>query len=825
MEGFSAPRNHHVGVWAGLALFVVVAGLVIWSPSFLPWTSGDVYTGGPYTYDRTKLPMDAPPYPFSTVLDARDAVAPPPFEVKAPEGAPNVVIVLIDDMGFGHSSAFGGSIPMPFAEKLAAEGLRYNEFHTTALCSPTRTALQTGRNHHTGNNGSIAETATGFPGNNGLRPYSVAPLADILRLNGYNTAAFGKFHEVAAWETSQSGPYDRWPTGSGFEKFYGFLGGETNQWSPLLHDGTSLVEPPSTDEYHLNTDLADKAIAWVQSQRTLTPDKPFMMYFATGATHAPHQVPAEWSDKFKGKFDSGWDAYRAQILEQQKKLGVVPPDTVLAAKPEAIRDWDALTADEKRLYARQMEIFAGFLAYTDFEIGRVAQAIEDAGAKDNTIFMYILGDNGASAEGTENGLLNEFTYFNGIRESFDDILARIDDLGGQKSNGHYASGWAVAGDVPFEWTKQVASSYGGTRNGFIVRWPKGITEQGGIRGQWHHVVDVAQTVLEAAGLPEPTEVHGVAQTPMEGVSMLYSFNDPNAVDRHETQYFEIFGNRAIYDKGWLAGTVHTYPWSSEPRNTLADDVWELYDTKKDFSLANDLASQMPDKLEEMKDLFDEQATKYHIYPLDDRREERFDAKIAGRPDLIGDRTSLTVYEGMKGMMDNIFISVRNRDSSVTAELETDGKADGVVIAQGGRFGGWSLYLEDGKPRFHYNWLGIEQFSITSSEALPAGKVTLEYQFTYDGPGMGKSGTGKLLINGRVVGEGRIGKTVPIIFGEAAGVGEDAETPVTEAYTSHDSAFTGDIARVTIDVGPLQLSEADYSEYTRLALAYQASGCQ
>ncbi|MGE0473648.1 MAG: arylsulfatase, partial [Nitrospirales bacterium] len=506
--------------------------------------------------DRTVLPIHEPSYPPITELDARQATAPPRFEVKAPKDAPNVVIVMIDDIGFGHASTFGGGIPMPVLERVAQSGLRYNMFHTTALCSPTRMALLTGRNHHTNNAGAIMEVATAFPGNTGVRPNSVAPLAEMLRLNGYSTAAFGKYHETAPWEVSVSGPYDRWPTHSGFDKFYGFLGGETNQWSPYIFDGTTKVEHPEDPDYHFTTDMTNQAIAWIRTQQALTPDKPFYAYFATGATHAPHHVPKEWIAKFKGKFDAGWDRYREETLARQINLGLVPAGTKLAPKPKDIKDWDALTPDEQKLFSRQMEVFAAFAAHTDHEIGRLEQAIEDLGEKNNTLFLYIVGDNGSSAEGGMVGMSNELTYFNGVHETVADMLKNIDKWGGPETFPHMAAGWAVAGNTPFTWTKQVASNYGGTRNPVVIQWPDRIKAKGEIRSQWHHIVDIAPTIMEAAGLPFPKSVNGTIQKPFEGVSMVYTFDDPNAKSRHTTQYFEIIGNRAIYHDGWLAGTVH-----------------------------------------------------------------------------------------------------------------------------------------------------------------------------------------------------------------------------------------------------------------------------
>jgi len=743
-------------------------------------------------------------------MDVRNVKPPPRFEVKAPAGAPNVLVVLIDDMGFGQSSAFGGSINMPTAERLANNGLKYNQFHTTALSSPTRAALLTGRNHHTNNTGSIMETATAFPGNTGQRPESVAPLAMMLRYNGYATAAFGKNHETAAWEVSPSGPTDRWPTRNGFDKFYGFMGGETNQWSPLIYDGMTKVEVPKDQNYHFLTDMTNQSIKWMQSVKALTPDKPFFIYFAPGATHAPHQVPMEWIARNKGKFDQGWDKLREETLKRQIKLGVVPAGTKLAPKPAAIKDWNKLNANEKKLFTRQMEVFAGFAEHTDYEVGRLIDAIEKMGQLDNTLVFYILGDNGASAEGGMNGMFNEMTYFNGVQEKVEDILKHYDELGGPTTYSHYAAGWAVAGDTPFTWTKQVAGSYGGTRNGMIVHWPKAVKSKGELRTQWHHVIDIAPTVLEAAGLPEPKVVNGIPQTPIEGVSMRYSFNDANAKDRHQTQYFEIFGSRAIYHDGWLAGTVHKAPWETKPRATLEKDIWELYDTRSDFSLANNLAKQNPARLDELQELFLKEAVKYNVLPIDDRVFERVNPAIAGRPDLMGGRTSLTVYDGMTGMSENVFINIKNRSHTITAEVTIpNGVAKGVIIAQAGRFGGWSLYFKDGKPTYTYNFLGLKRSDIAAMQAVPAGKATIRFDFAYDGGGLGKGGVGTIFVNDRKVAEGRIERTQPMIFSadEGTDVGEDGETPVAEDYgIPAPYYFTGKIDKITVEVKEMMKAE-------------------
>jgi arylsulfatase A-like enzyme len=772
----------------------------------------------PAALDRSVLPIPEPVYPHSTVLDARNATPPPRFEVKAPAGAPNVLIVLIDDMGFGQSAAFGGPIRMPTVEKLAEQGVRYNNFHTTALCSPTRTALLSGRNHHMNNMGGITEISTAFPGNTGVRPESVATLAMMLRYNGYATAAFGKSHETAVWEISPSGPTDRWPTRSGFDKFYGFMGGETNQWAPAIYDGMTRIETPPTPGYHFMTDMTNQAIDWMRYEKSLTPDKPFFIYFAPGATHAPHQVPKEWIGKYRGKFDQGWDKLREETLARQKVLGVVPADTKLAHKPAAIKEWDKLTEDEKRLFAREMEVFAGFGEYADTEIGRLVKAIEEMGQLDNTLIFYIVGDNGASAEGGMNGLFNEMTYFNGVQETVREVLKHYSELGGPLTYGHYAAGWAVAGDTPFTWTKQIASSYGGTRNGMVVHWPRGFKAKGELRSQWHHVIDVAPTVLEAAGLPAPKAVNGIAQLPIEGVSMLYTFGDAKARDRHLTQYFEILGNRAIYSDGWLAGTVHRAPWEPKPRATLENDRWELYDTRTDFSLANDLAAKYPEKLKEMQDLFLQEAVKYSVLPLDDRSLERLNAALVGRPDLLAGRTTLTVYPGMTGMSENVFINTKNRSHSITAEVRVpkDG-ARGVILAQAGRFGGWSLYMKGGKPAYTYNWLGFKRYTIAAREPVRAGKAAIRFEFAYDGGGVGKGGTGTLFVNGKKVAEGRIEQTQPFAFSadEGADVGEDGETPVVENYgIPAPYKFTGKIDKVTIDLKEMKAADREEADKAR-----------
>ena len=753
--------------------------------------------------DRTVLPVQEPKRPYYKELDARQVKPPAPFKVKAPAGAPNVVIVLIDDLGFGGPSTFGGPINTPTLDGLAQNGLRYNNFHTTALCSPTRAALKSGRNHHTVNMGFITEMATSFPGATGQIPNATAPLAEMLRLNGYSTGAFGKWHETAAWEVSVSGPFDRWPTHQGFDKFYGFIGGETNQWAPFLFDGVTQVELPEDPNYHFMTDMTDKARAWIKYQKALTPGKPAFVYFAPGATHAPHHVPKEWIARWKGKFDQGWDQLREETLARQIRMGIVPPGTRLAPKPQAIKDWDKLSEDEKRLFRRQAEVFAAFVEFTDHEVGRMLKAFDEVGEAENTLVFYIAGDNGTSGEGGENGLFNEYTYFNQVPEQVGDMLKRLDQWGGPETYPHMAAGWAVGFNAPFGWMKQIPSDFGGTRNGMVVYWPKGIKAKNGIRTQFGHVIDVAPTILQAAGLPEPRMVNGTPQIPMEGRSLMYSFENAKAREARHTQYFEIAGNRAIYHDGWFARTIHRAPWEPKPRRALQNDIWELYNTRSDFSLSQDLAKQNPKKLKELQALFLKEAAQYHVLPIDDRIFERLDAAAVGRPELMAGRSSLTLAEGMTGMMENAFLNVKNRSKTITAEVEVpQGGGHGTILGQGGRFGGWSLYVKNGVPAYDYNFLGLQRSSIAASRPLPAGKSTIRFEFAYDGGGPAKGGQGTLYVNGEPVAQGRIERTQPGMFSadETADVGIDLGTPVVESIGSEaKSRFTGKIPRVTIEV--------------------------
>ena len=762
-------------------------------------------------HSRAVLPIpDVRPTGLTT-YDAKDPETSfPPIEpLRPPGGAPNVLVILLDDVGFGASSAFGGPCKTPTAERLAGGGLRYNRFHTTALCAPTRQALLTGRNHHSVGMGSITETATSAPGNSSLRPNTMAPLATTLKLNGYSTAQFGKCHEVPVWQTSPMGPFDAWPTGGGgFEHFYGFIGGENNQWEPALYDGTTPIEPPATAEegYHLTEDLADRAISWIHQQKALMPDHPFFVYLAPGATHAPHHVPKEWPDKYRGQFDDGWDVQRERTFARQKELGVIAQDVELTKRHDEITAWDEMPDELKPVLAREMEVYAGFLEHTDHHVGRVIDALEELEILDDTIVYYIIGDNGASAEGTMNGAFNEMANFNGMAEleTPEFMLSKVDEFGSPSSYNHYSVGWAWAMDTPFQWTKQVASHWGGTRNGTIVHWPNGIEERGGLRTQFTHVIDVTPTILEAAGLPQPTMVNGVLQAPMEGTSMLYSFNDAAAPERHDLQYFEMFGNRGIYHRGWSAVTKHKTPWMiiDPDMGPFDDDTWELYDGEHDYSQANNLAADKPELLAKLQRLWLIEAAKYNVLPLDDRSGERFDPGLAGRPTLLRGNSQL-FFAGMGRLTENSVVSIKNKSFSVTAEIDVpETGADGVIIAQGGRFGGWALYVKDRRAKFTYNVLGIHEFPTVADEPIPAGKHQVRVEFAYDGGGPAKGGDVTLYYDGTEAGTGRVGATQPMIFSadETTDIGHETGTTVTPDYTAQSSRFTGKIHWVQIDLG-------------------------
>jgi arylsulfatase len=782
---------------------------------------------------RTMLPIPDRPRNALTTYDAKDPETSfPPIEpLLPPAGAPNVLVILLDDVGFGAASVFGGPCQTPTAERLAAGGLRFNRFHTTALCAPTRQALLTGRNHHSVAMGSITETATSAPGQSSVRPNTKAPLAMTLKLNGYSTAQFGKCHEVPVWQTSPMGPFDAWPTGGGgFESFYGFIGGENNQWDPALYEGTTPVEPPATPEegYHLTEDLTDRAVGWIRQQKALMPDKPFFVYFAPGATHAPHHVAPEWIEKYRGKFAHGWDVQREQTLARQKELGVVPPDTELTARHDLITAWDDMPDELKPVLEREMEAYAGFLEHTDVQVGRLVETLEDLGILDDTIVYYIVGDNGASAEGTMNGAFNEMANFNGMAEleTPEFMLSKMDEFGSPSSYNHYSVGWAWAMNAPFQWTKQVASHWGGTRNGTIVHWPNGIEEPGGVRSQFTHVIDLAPTILEAAGLPEPAMVNGVQQAPIEGTSMLYAFNEPDAPERHDLQYFEMFGNRGIYHRGWSAVTKHKTPWLivDPSMRSFEDDVWELYDgAGGDFSQARDLAAEQPERLAHLQRLWLIEAVKHDVLPLDDRSGERLNPDLAGRPSLIRG-TSQLFFPGMGRLSENSVVGIKNKSFSVTAEVDVpDGGAHGVIIAQGGRFGGWAVYAKDGHLTFVYNLLGIHEFATTATAPIPAGRHQVRMEFTYDGGGLAKGGDVALFHDGEQVGSGRVAATQAMIFSadETTDIGYESGTTVSQDYTAHGSRFNGKLHWVQLDTGDDDHDHfIDPQERLRVAMARQ-----
>ncbi|HET6728453.1 MAG TPA: arylsulfatase [Jiangellaceae bacterium] len=781
---------------------------------------------------RETLPIPETAHVGLTTYDAKDPDTsyPPIVPLRPPAGAPNVLVVLLDDVGFGASSTFGGPCNTPTFERLAADGLRYTRFHTTALCSPTRAALLSGRNHHSVGMGGITEIATSAPGYSSLRPKNKAPLAETLKLNGYSTGHFGKCHEVPVWETSPMGPFDRWPSpGNGFEHFYGFIGGETNQYAPAIYRDTVPVEPDRTPEegYHFTDDMTDRAIEWVRQQKALMPDKPFFVYYAPGATHAPHHVPTEWSDRYKGRFDDGWDALRERTFDRQKELGVVPADAELTARPAEIPAWEDMPDDLKPVLARQMEVYAGFMEHTDHHVGRLIDALAELEVLDDTLVFCMIGDNGASAEGDLHGCFNELINLNGAGalQTTEFMAARIDKFGTPEAYNHYAVGWAHAMDTPYQWTKQVASHWGGTRNGTVVHWPNGFSARGEVRHQFHHVIDVAPTVLEAAGLPAPSFVNGIQQAPLEGVSMVYSFDDAGATDRHTTQYFEMFVNRGIYHRGWTAVTRHSTPWEfGAALPAYDDDAWELYGPD-DWTQARNLAAEQPDKLAHLQRLFLIEAAKYNVLPLDDRRVERFNADIAGRPQLVQGNSQI-LFGGMGRLSENSVVVMKNKSYAVTAEIVVpEGGANGTIVALGGAFGGWSLYLTGGRPAHCYNLFGLERFKVYGADPVPAGEHQLRVEFAYDGGGLGKGGLATLYVDGTKVAEGRVDATVPMLFSadETADVGGDTGTPVTDDLGPRETAFTGRVRWVQIDLGD-DATDADHliapEERYRIAMARQ-----
>jgi arylsulfatase len=757
------------------------------------------------------LPHPEQPFHGKIGRTVKESVKDFPKDVRAPKGAPNVLLIMTDDVGFGASSTFGGPIPTVTMDRLANEGLRYTQFHTTALCSPTRAALLTGRNHHSAATGVIMELGTGFPGYNSLMPKSAGTFAEILKQNGYNTSWYGKNHNVPDWQNSQAGPFDLWPTGLGFEYFFGFIGGDTSQWNPALFENTKPIEPPhDAKDYFFDRDMADHTIAWLRMQHAVAPDKPFLAYYAPGTAHAPHHAPPEWIAKFKGKFDQGWDQVREETFARQKQMGIVPAKAKLTERSPGIPAWDSLDPDHKKVAARMMEVYAAALAHADYQMGRVLDAIAEEGELDNTLVVYIQGDNGASAEGTAQGLLNEMTFFNAIPEDFKEVLRRMDELGGPKTFNHYPIGWAHAMDTPFQWTKQIASHWGGTRNGMVISWPARIKDKGGIRPQFHHVIDIMPTILEATGVPVPTSINGVKQKPIEGVSMVYTFDDAAVPSRHQTQYFEMIGNRAIYSDGWVAATTPPIaPWVSIAKPIdINDYTWELYHVADDYSEADNLAAKEPKKLHQLQELFWKEAAKYNVLPIDNSRVERFDVDL--RPSLTRGRDEFTYYPGLVRIPEGAAPDLKNRSYQITAEVEIPkGGAEGMLLTHGGRFSGYGLYVLKGKPVFHYNLAGVAQYQIAGKEKLGPGEHRILYDFKYDGGGLGKGGTGTLQVDGKTVATGRIDRTLPfrLSLDETLDCGEDTGTPVSEDYQV-PFEFTGDLKKVTVDLTPASLTAED-----------------
>ncbi len=747
--------------------------------------------------DRTLLPIV--PAPFRGTVDSTYATSTPYAlaPIHAPAGAPNVLVVLIDDAGYGQSGTFGGLIPTPTLDRLAQGGLRYTRFHVTALCSPTRAELMTGRNHHAVGMGTITNWSTDYPGYNASIPKSAAFLSEILRDNGYATAAFGKWHLIPEREATLSGPFDHWPTHQGFDYFYGFLNGETNQWNPELTLGTQPVEmvppPGRKDDYTLNEDLADHAIKWIESEKSLAPDRPFFVYLAPGATHAPLQAPKAWIDKFKGQFDMGWDHYRELVFERQKKLGVVPEDAKLTPRPSSIPAWDSLTPDEKKLASRLMEVFAGFMAQTDHEMGRIIDAIAATGQLDNTLIIYIAGDNGASLEGGPKGTDNSMAQINGLPQNITEMVSRLDELGGPHTTPHYPVGWAWAGNTPFQWGKRIASHLGGTRDPMVVFWPNRIKDAGGVRYQYENVTDVLPTVLEATGIPQPTSVNGIKQQPIDGISMLSTFASPSAPPNRTTQYFEMLGNRAIYNDGWIAAARSgLLPWVyTTVHESMMQQPWELYHLANDYSEADDLAKQYPDKLKHLQQLFDTEARKNHVYPLDPR--------VAGRQERPTSK-HFTYYAPTGHLYVSLTPQYENHSHTITAYINVPKEgASGVLLADGAESGGFSLFLKDGKPTYTYNYFERKITTIASPDPLSPGPAIIRLDFAYDGGGIGKGALATLYVNNRSVAQARIEQTVPMAFSfeDTFDIGEDSASPVGDYQSPFP--FTGIIDHINFDI--------------------------
>jgi len=795
---------------SGLATFLFVSFLTCFVLSCKQSPTGNESENKGYV-----LPQPTPEFKGVIGTTYKDSTPDKIPVINPPKGAPNVLMILIDDSGYGQWGTFGGQTPTPNLDRLARSGISYLRFHTTALCSPTRAALLTGRNHHSVGMGVITELADAYPGYSGQIPKSAAMVSEVLRQNGYTTEYVGKNHQIADWETSLAGPLDRWPGLQGFDHFYGFIGGETNQWQPPLFRDTTPVEmeiPKGREgHYTLNDSLAEEVIKYIHNQKSITPDRPFFIYYAPGATHAPHHVPKEWIDKFKGQFDQGWDKYREETYQRQLKLGVIPPDTKLTPRPAEIPAWDSLTPGQKRVASRLMEAFAAYTAQTDYEVGRVLDALDETGITKDTLVLWEIGDNGASLEGTLYGAFNEFTGLAGVAEDPAYLIKHIDEIGGPTSYNHIPVGWAWACNTPFQWGKQVASHFGGTRNPLVISWPGHISDPGGKRMQFHHVIDIAPTILEAAGIQQPTEVNGVKQKPLEGISMMYSFKGPNAAEQRHIQYFEMFGNRALYKDGWIAVCRHgRLPWQNVGSFDFDKDTWELYDVSRDFSEYNNVAAQNPDKLKELQADFLTEAKKYQVLPLDDRFIERSDPSL--RPSLIAGRTHFVYYSGAAHIPEPSAANTANTSFTITATIDVPktGGSDGVIVAKGGVAGGYTFYIMHGKPTYEYNWYTQARYKIVSSAFVTPGTNVVKVDFKYDGGGIGKGGLATIYLNGKKVGEGRVDKTeVAARFSadETFDTGFDSASPVSADYKS-PFPFPGTINKVEIDVAPANLSQSD-----------------
>jgi arylsulfatase A-like enzyme len=747
------------------------------------------------------IPYPDPPFRGRISRTYRDSAPDYPPPVTAPPDAPNVLLILLDDIGFGQASVSGGPAATPHMEALAASGVGYTRFHTTSLCSPTRAALLTGRNHHRVGFGAGTEGAAGFPGYNCALPRSAASIGAILTGNGYSTAWFGKNHNTPDWEASAVGPFHRWPTGLGFEYFYGFLGGETSQWEPQLYEQTMPVEPPDDEHYHLTEDLAERTRAWIAQQHALAPDKPFFAYLATGALHSPHHVPKPYIERYRGAFDHGWDVERELTLERQKALGIVPADAELTAKPEGIADWESLPADEKRLFARMQEVYAGFVTHTDEQVGRVLAVLDELDLRDNTLVVLIVGDNGPSAEGGTVGTINTMAAMNGLTDTVQEMLPKIDELGSRLHDNHYPVGWAWSGAAPFAWMKQVASHFGGTRNYAAMSWP-GRIPAGGLRDQFHHVIDVMPTVLDAAGLTAPERVDGIGQMPIDGVSMTYTWPDPHAPGRRVTQYFEHRGNRAVYHDGWMASARHGVPWQPVGRQGgFEHDAWELYDLEHDFTQAVDLAEKYPEKLAQLKRIFDREARANNVYPLNDRFAER-----GGDPRRVSMTRGRTVFRYLGGIArvpEGSAPKLFPRSHRITAELTVPIEGGtGVLVTQGGRGAGYALYLDpDGRLVYHYNFFDRERSTLATPRPVPGGRVQVGMEFMSDQDEIpGSGGVVRLAVNGRTVAEGRIMHSVPGRYSatETFDVGRNSGSPAAPGYRGAHP-FTGVLHSLTIEI--------------------------